>query len=102
VVRSLKKPCGTSKLTIKNVFSEPQVGPRQTAAQLETFGSFKGASVVRGQDWSWDSQDGGLGAVGRVLSRADWNGQTARSVVNVLWPNKGENMYRMGHKVWFS
>ena len=76
-----------------------QVGSRQTATQQEVFGAFKGAGVVRGQDWSWDNQDGGLGAVGRVLALADWNSQTARSVLTVLWPNKGENMYRLGHKV---
>jgi hypothetical protein len=76
-----------------------KVGTRQTSDQLEIFGAFKGAAVVRGQDWNWDNQDGGLGAVGRVTCLADWNGQTARSVVSVVWPNKGENMYRLGHKV---
>jgi len=75
------------------------VGDRLSARMVEVFGMFPNAVVVRGKDWNWDDQDGGLGGQGKVTSIQDWRGQTARSVVSVMWhQSKVENMYRVGHK----
>jgi ankyrin repeat protein len=54
-------------------------------------GVSKDARVVRGPDWKWGDQDGGLGGVGTVLRNDDpgW--------VRVKWDRNGEeNNYRMG------
>jgi len=74
------------------------VGDRLSARMSEVFGMFPGAVAVRGKDWKWDNQDGGLGGQGRVTRVHGWKGQTERSVVSVLWQSQVENTYRLGHQ----
>ena len=74
------------------------VGDRLSARMSEVFGIFPGAVAVRGKDWKWDNQDGGLGGQGRVTRVHGWKGQTERSVVSVMWQSQVENTYRLGHQ----
>ena len=54
--------------------------------------------VVRGRDWDWGDQDGGLGSQGWVKDVTNWNDQTGNSVACVIWSGQKENLYRLGHK----
>lgn len=52
-----------------------------------------GARVMRGPDWKWDDQDGGLGRVGTVVQAP-----TDQEWVRVAWDAAPENAYRWGHE----
>jgi hypothetical protein len=55
-----------------------------------------GDRVVRGPDWKWDNQDGGVGSKGRVVSvkKPGW--------VNVKWDKRSEKHdYRYGYQESF-
>lgn len=71
---------------------------RALSTQTEIFGIFRGAMVVRGQDWEWGDQDGGSGSQGWVKDITNWNDQTGNSVACVIWAGSKENLYRLGHK----
>ena len=71
---------------------------RLSSTQTEVFGTFRGAVVVRGRDWEWGDQDGGVGTQGWVKEITNWNDQTGNSVACVIWPGSKENLYRLGHK----
>ncbi|XP_065216439.1 E3 ubiquitin-protein ligase MIB2 [Planococcus citri] len=73
--------------------------PRDTARKIEIKGVFIGAKVIRGPNWDWGDQDGGLGHVGNVTGIKGWDNETDRSVANVVWTKTGiNNVYRIGHK----
>lgn len=58
--------------------------------------------MVRGDDWDWGDQDGGVGQQGKVLNIQDWENESARSVACIQWLcNRTKNVYRVGHKVRF-
>jgi hypothetical protein len=61
-------------------------------------GIFVGAKVQRGPDWDWGNQDGGKGKIGRVVDIRGWDGESGRSVANVIWASGITNVYRVGHK----
>ncbi|KAK9500491.1 hypothetical protein O3M35_001746 [Rhynocoris fuscipes] len=62
-------------------------------------GMFIGAKVIRGRDWEWGDQDGGIaGSCGRIVETRGWDNETWRSVVNVTWASGLTNIYRVGHK----
>ena len=52
-----------------------------------------GSKVVRGKDWKWGNQDGGVGSMGRVVALKSWNGQVGTGL-RVRWEKGGENVYR--------
>lgn len=67
------------------------IGPlRQSGDGLEA-----GARVMRGPHWNWQSQDGGVGGFGVVLSRTSWSGSD-RQGAKVEWANGHSNTYRWG------
>jgi hypothetical protein len=49
-----------------------------------------GARVIRGHDWKWENQDGGLSGVGSV------QGEISEGWVDVRWDHGESNRYRMG------
>jgi hypothetical protein len=49
-----------------------------------------GARVIRGHDWKWENQDGGLGGCGTV------QGDISEGWVDVRWDHGESNRYRMG------
>ena len=53
---------------------------------------------MRGPDWDWGSQDGGLQSVGQVLDVRGWELESFRSVACVKWKPTSTNVYRVGHK----
>merc|ERR1719354_544747 len=76
------------------------VVPCRAASQTPTeiHGIFRSAVVVRGQDWKWGDQDGGVGSQGLVKEIANWKDLTGNSVACVIWHgSKAENLYRVGH-----
>ena len=76
------------------------VVPCRAASQTPTeiHGIFRSAVVVRGQDWKWGDQDGGIGSQGLVKEIANWKDLTGNSVACVIWHgSKAENLYRVGH-----
>lgn len=76
-----------------------RVAPRKTAKRVTAKGLFPDAEVVRGQDWLWADQDGGLGKSGLLLEVRGWENVTYRSVVEVEWKEiHKKNVYRVGHK----
>eukprot|EP01060_Flectonema_neradi_P014801 TRINITY_DN2145_c1_g1_i5.p1 TRINITY_DN2145_c1_g1~~TRINITY_DN2145_c1_g1_i5.p1 ORF type:complete len:1723 (+),score=324.17 TRINITY_DN2145_c1_g1_i5:86-5254(+) len=61
-----------------------------------------GDQVVRGADWEWDDQDGGLGQVGRVfdfpLRNEMHEGGLVDGFLGVEWPNGSRYNYRVGRE----
>ncbi|GBG33843.1 Ubiquitin-conjugating enzyme E2 Z [Hondaea fermentalgiana] len=55
-----------------------------------------GDLVVRGPDWKWAMQDGGLGTRGKVLEMTSWGGMPGKAV-RVKWPSGTTNAYRWGY-----
>ncbi|XP_059173142.1 uncharacterized protein LOC131953789 [Physella acuta] len=49
-----------------------------------------GTRVVRGPDWKWMNQDGGVGHVGTVVKA------TPEQTVTVVWDSGDSNVYRIG------
>ena len=50
--------------------------PCRAASQpTEIHGIFRGAIVMRGPDWDWGDQDGGLGSQGLVKDVENWKDQ---------------------------
>ena len=73
--------------------------PRNVSKKITLKGLFPGCKVVRGQDWNWSDQDGGIGKIGKVLEIHGWDSESERSVATVLWPSTNiQNVYRLGHK----
>eukprot|EP00106_Octopus_bimaculoides_P008227 XP_014775669.1 PREDICTED: E3 ubiquitin-protein ligase MIB2-like [Octopus bimaculoides] len=71
---------------------------RASSTKMEAWGIFKGAKVLRGNDWDWGNQDGGEGKPGKVRDIRGWDLESGRSVANVVWSNSQMNVYRVGHK----
>ncbi|XP_029651673.1 E3 ubiquitin-protein ligase MIB2-like isoform X2 [Octopus sinensis] len=71
---------------------------RANSTKMEAWGIFKGAKVLRGNDWDWGNQDGGEGKPGKVRDIRGWDLESGRSVANVVWSNSQMNVYRVGHK----
>ncbi len=74
------------------------VGKRKDCQRVLMQGIFVGAKVQRGPDWDWGNQDGGKGKIGRVVDIRGWDGESGRSVANVIWASGITNVYRVGHK----
>ncbi|XP_059173149.1 E3 ubiquitin-protein ligase MIB2-like [Physella acuta] len=55
-----------------------------------------GTRVVRGPDWSWQNQDGGVGHVGTVVKVNGGGSGKPEQTVDVVWDNGQKNMYRIG------
>ena len=57
----------------------------------------EGDQVMRGPDWRWGDEDGGVGSFGRVLIVKSWRGQVGKGVV-VKWKNTTDfdGLYRWG------
>lgn len=73
--------------------------PRKGSVKIQLKGIFIGAKVVRGPDWDWNDQDGGVGHTGRVVDIRGWDNETSRSVAKITWASTGStNVYRLGHK----
>lgn len=73
--------------------------PRSGAKRVRAKGFFKGATVVRGRDWIWKDQDGGVGNTGSLLLIRGWERESYRSVGEVQWSNAdNRNIYRLGHR----
>eukprot|EP00731_Ephydatia_muelleri_P014626 Em0008g346a len=76
-----------------------RVAPRSNATRIAAKGIFPNAEVVRGKDWVWGDQDGGLGKIGRVLEIKGWENDTHRSIAEIEWKESHKkNVYRIGHK----
>jgi len=54
-----------------------------------------GDKVMRGADWKWGMQDGGIGTVGSVVGITSWSGVQRRGV-RVRWPSGRVEAYRWG------
>ncbi|CAI8023114.1 E3 ubiquitin-protein ligase mind-bomb [Geodia barretti] len=75
---------------------------RADSRRIPVSGLFYGAEVVRGTDWRWNDQDGGVGRTGKVVEVLDWSNEGGsgyeRSVVLVTWENGNKKKYRAGHR----
>lgn len=69
---------------------------RRKAKKTMSRGVFTGARVVRGVDWQWEDQDGGMGHKGKVAELGDWSDASLRSGVYVVWEGGRKNLYRLG------
>ncbi|EDV97630.1 GH16977 [Drosophila grimshawi] len=72
------------------------VEPRRKSKKVLARGIFPGARVVRGVDWQWEDQDGGVGRRGKVNEIQDWSSASPRSAAYVIWDNGSKNLYRVG------
>jgi len=73
--------------------------PRNGSKKVTLKGLFPNCKVVRGQDWNWGDQDGGLGKIGRIVEIHGWDSESERSVATVVWASSNvQNVYRLGHK----
>ncbi|KAM8707828.1 hypothetical protein ACLKA7_014886 [Drosophila subpalustris] len=70
--------------------------PRRKSKKVLARGIFPGARVVRGVDWQWEDQDGGVGRRGKVNEIQDWSSASPRSAAYVIWDNGSKNLYRVG------
>ncbi|XP_055906296.1 E3 ubiquitin-protein ligase mind-bomb isoform X1 [Eupeodes corollae] len=70
--------------------------PRRKCKKVAMRGIFPGARVVRGVDWQWEDQDGGVGRRGKVNEIQDWSSASPRSAAYVVWDNGAKNLYRVG------
>lgn len=70
--------------------------PRRKSKKIAVRGIFPGARVVRGVDWQWEDQDGGVGRRGKVNEIQDWSAASPRSAAYVVWDNGAKNLYRVG------
>uniref|UniRef100_A0A1B0GCN7 RING-type E3 ubiquitin transferase n=1 Tax=Glossina morsitans morsitans TaxID=37546 RepID=A0A1B0GCN7_GLOMM len=70
--------------------------PRRKSKKVAVRGIFPGARVVRGVDWQWEDQDGGVGRRGKVNEIQDWSSASPRSAAYVVWDNGAKNLYRVG------
>ena len=53
---------------------------RYLSRRVPARGVFPGATVVRGPDWRWGDQDGGLGSEGTVVGITGWHSESSVSV----------------------
>ena len=82
---------------IANAASERVVvETRRKSKKLVARGIFSGARVVRGVDWQWEDQDGGINRRGKITEIQDWSASSPRSAAYVLWDNGAKNLYRVG------
>ncbi|KAJ8321090.1 hypothetical protein KUTeg_002677 [Tegillarca granosa] len=74
--------------------------PKRAASQkTKLLGIYPGAEVMRGPDWEYGTQDGGVGSRGVVIDLRSFGSDTGgRNAVKVRWPNDESNVYRLGHK----
>jgi E3 ubiquitin-protein ligase mind-bomb len=72
-----------------------EVPAREKSTKTDVKGIFMGARVVRGVDWSWGNQDGGIGSVGMV-SDVHGRDDSWKSIVDVQWAAGSSNRYRLG------
>ncbi|XP_023301637.2 E3 ubiquitin-protein ligase mind-bomb [Lucilia cuprina] len=72
------------------------IEPRRKSKKVAVRGIFPGARVVRGVDWQWEDQDGGVGRRGKVNEIQDWSSASPRSAAYVVWDNGAKNLYRVG------
>nr|CAI5828603.1 unnamed protein product [Callosobruchus analis] len=70
--------------------------PRRKTKKIAIRGIFPGARVVRGVDWQWEDQDGGIGRRGKVQEIQDWSAASPRSAAYIVWDNGSKNLYRVG------
>ncbi|XP_049314109.1 E3 ubiquitin-protein ligase mind-bomb isoform X1 [Bactrocera dorsalis] len=70
--------------------------PRRKSKKVAVRGIFPGARVVRGVDWQWEDQDGGVLRRGKVNEIQDWSSASPRSAAYVVWDNGAKNLYRVG------
>ncbi|XP_017842823.2 E3 ubiquitin-protein ligase mind-bomb [Drosophila busckii] len=70
--------------------------PRRKSKKVLARGIYPGARVVRGVDWQWEDQDGGVGRRGKVNEIQDWSSASPRSAAYVIWDNGSKNLYRVG------
>ncbi|CAL1544053.1 unnamed protein product, partial [Lymnaea stagnalis] len=82
---------------VDNASSKQEVPRRRGSKKVQAMGIFKDATVIRGHDWRWGNQDGGVGHQGRVLSIDEWNKNSGRSKADVEWRPGAKNSYRVGH-----
>lgn len=54
-----------------------------------------GCNVIRGPDWKWRDQDGGVDSIGVVESVSPWSGVEGEGM-SVRWPNESLYTYRWG------
>jgi len=61
--------------------------------------SLTGVRVIRGPDWKWEDQDGGIGNVGTIITtpETDLNRFVPRTVT-VVWDSGYKGQYRAGPK----
>ncbi|CAF0959555.1 unnamed protein product, partial [Brachionus calyciflorus] len=69
---------------------------RKKSKKISYKGIYPGAKVVRGIDWSWDSQD--YDSKGKVIQIKDWNQKSPLGGVYVQWENGIRNFYQMNLK----
>ncbi|XP_033097862.1 E3 ubiquitin-protein ligase MIB2-like [Anneissia japonica] len=72
------------------------VSKRAGAVKCQAWGTFEGATVVRGSDWHYGDQDGGKGKLGKVVSIINWKDDVPNSGAKVTWPSGTSNNYRVG------
>ncbi|XP_072169897.1 E3 ubiquitin-protein ligase MIB1-like [Diadema setosum] len=72
--------------------------PRRKSKKIMARGIFPGSRVVRGVDWEWEDQDGGMSRRGKVTEVQDWSATSPRSAAYVIWDNGAKNLYRVGYE----
>ena len=58
---------------------------RYQSSRVVARGVFVGARVVRGRDWKWGDQDGGVGREGTVVEMCGWQSESSVSGTGVEW-----------------
>ncbi|XP_074607963.1 E3 ubiquitin-protein ligase MIB2-like isoform X1 [Acropora palmata] len=75
------------------------VGKRWGSTKLEVRGLFRGAKVMRRQDWELNDQDGNPNLVGEVKEVVSSNDEDIKDSVRVSWERGGQtNNYRVDLK----
>ncbi|KAK3088128.1 hypothetical protein FSP39_015105 [Pinctada imbricata] len=106
---SLCTPCYmTDKHEVSHTFkridkphaSSVNVPKRAGSKKIKAAGIFPGATVMRGTDWEYSTQDGGNGQKGKVEDVRNFGSVAGgRNAVRVRWDKTGEaNVYRVGCK----
>ena len=61
--------------------------------------SLTGVRVIRGPDWKWEDQDGGIGNVGTIIETPEADLRyVPRRTVTVVWDSGYKGQYRAGPK----
>ena len=73
-----------------------EVGKRWGSTKLEVRGLFRGAKVIRRQDWKLNDQDSNSNVVGVVEEVFSSNNRDDKDSVRVSWNKGGQtNIYRV-------